>query len=280
MADDIIYPETRDHIVYLYFDIYGIPFYVGEGIPSRPYRHRRLYSHLGNALRKYKALMPLVVLNDGLTDAEAKVIECALIRAIGRRDLGTGPLINRTDGGEGTPGSRRTEEFRKKCSDRMTSPDMREKLQAGLAAMSVEAIEERSQKQRQAKLGKPLAREHAAKIGAAHLGRKRPPEVGAKITAAKLGKKWSEDRKAILRAANRSRDPDVRERIRQGTVAYYEAKGIQMPDPALVTSLYKSGKSINAIADEIGSKPGRVYKVLRASDVQMRPRRVAVESTA
>jgi len=48
---------------------------------------------------------------------EAIEVEMYLISKIGRRDLGTGPLVNMTDGGDGTLGRPHSEESRKKMSE-------------------------------------------------------------------------------------------------------------------------------------------------------------------
>jgi len=145
---------------------------------------------------------------EGLSEDEAFELEKFLISFIGREIHG-GPLVNLTDGGEGSSGLVHTEEnreffrrlhtgnkYRKGC---ITSPESREL-------------------QRQAKLGQTLADEHRKKIGESLKGRQKSPEECAAISAGKLGKKASDETKAILKASNRSRDPEVRERIRQATI--------------------------------------------------------------
>jgi len=90
----------------------GEPFYIGKGNRNRDRRHLRLCIQSGPsyAYRHYKRLRemlatgnkPVIIrLKDGLTDAGACELEMQWIKAIGRIDLGTGPLCNHTDGGEG-----------------------------------------------------------------------------------------------------------------------------------------------------------------------------------
>ncbi len=87
----------------------GTPFYVGKGVNDRVFCHERdainttLRSHKLNAIRAiHKASEQIVYTIEVLaTQEEALARERDLILAHGRYDLGTGPLTNMTDGGEG-----------------------------------------------------------------------------------------------------------------------------------------------------------------------------------
>ena len=83
------------------------PFYVGKGKKNRLNDHKRGRS--GPFMKaKMKSLndkdiIPIVLkINPNISDYESKKNEKYLIKAIGRRDLGLGPLCNLTDGGDGT----------------------------------------------------------------------------------------------------------------------------------------------------------------------------------
>jgi hypothetical protein len=57
------------------------------------------------------------IMIEGLSEEEANRKEVEFILLYGRRDLGTGTLVNMTAGGEGSVGYKHTEEARKKMSD-------------------------------------------------------------------------------------------------------------------------------------------------------------------
>lgn len=83
----------------------GSPCYIGKGDPVRPSSHVR-NSHnraLSNLFKRFLSL-PVVVIQENLTESEAGIIETALIQEIGRLDLARGPLLNLTDGGDGISG--------------------------------------------------------------------------------------------------------------------------------------------------------------------------------
>lgn len=90
----------------------GEPFYIGMGSGSRIDHHeimarRGERTHKANVIRKIWATGDQVgkeIVAHFPSANEAKAAECALIATIGRKDLGAGPLLNRTNGGDGVTG--------------------------------------------------------------------------------------------------------------------------------------------------------------------------------
>ena len=110
--------------VYIYFYLTGIPCYVGKGKGNRWLDHERKRNptniHLRRLILKARREgleLPKIKVSEGLSEKEAFQCERGLIRAIGRRDLGTGPLINLTDGGDGEIGRVVTKETRQKLRE-------------------------------------------------------------------------------------------------------------------------------------------------------------------
>ena len=83
----------------------GEPFYVGKGKGDRQHAHIRRArkgeeSYLCEHIRKlnYHDGIKIVKGSINLSEWDALSLECKLIERIGRLDLGTGPLLNRTPG--------------------------------------------------------------------------------------------------------------------------------------------------------------------------------------
>src|SRR3989304_453517 len=85
------------------------PFYVGKGC------HRRIKmseqsctnthkNNIINKIHKFNLTVSSIKFKEKLTEIEALELEKELIRKIGRNDLMLGPLVNLTDGGDGTSG--------------------------------------------------------------------------------------------------------------------------------------------------------------------------------
>lgn len=89
-----ILPQPKGWFVYCYLRTNSnLPYYVGLG--SRP--DRMTAKHACKVPNDWTRIR---VLRQGLTKAEAQHWEIFYIQRFGRRDLGTGCLVNRKDGGE------------------------------------------------------------------------------------------------------------------------------------------------------------------------------------
>lgn len=111
-----------NYYVYIYLDplheteteILGVvyqntPLYVGKGKDNRCFDHLKKTNNkiFENKISKWKKnnTDPIVIkIVENIPEGEAWLIETQLIKQIGRRDLGLGPLLNLTDGGEGPAG--------------------------------------------------------------------------------------------------------------------------------------------------------------------------------
>jgi len=112
------------HHVYIYYDPTRghSPFYVGKGKTlGVVYRHLNGKTHsktISGRIQKIRkaGLEPkvgVIIVDD---DEIARLIECELISLFGRANIGNGPLLNLTDGGDGESGRIVSEEVRQKIS--------------------------------------------------------------------------------------------------------------------------------------------------------------------
>lgn len=91
-------------------------FYIGIGVKAtRPYSYHNRNRHWKNVVNKHGHTVE--ILCDDLTWEQACEAEIFFISFYGRKDLGKGPLLNLTDGGDGTTGHVQSEEaIRKRVS--------------------------------------------------------------------------------------------------------------------------------------------------------------------
>ena len=168
------------------------PYYIGKGKDRRAY-----LKHVG--VTRPRDFSKIVILEKNLSEIGALALERFYIRWYGRKDLGTGILHNRTDGGEGVSGYTNPPDRRAAISKRNagTGNGMYGKLH------TVEAREKISK----GRMGTKLSDEHKKAVGDAHRGKKLTEEHKSKCSAKlsgtnnpNYGKKISDEQKAKFRA--------------------------------------------------------------------------------
>lgn len=84
--------------LYAYLREDGTPYYIGKGQKKRAWKHFR------NEIYPPKDKSKILILESNLSEIGALALERRYINWYGRKDLGTGILRNKTDGGEGSSG--------------------------------------------------------------------------------------------------------------------------------------------------------------------------------
>jgi hypothetical protein len=102
------------YYTYAYLREDGTPYYIGKGKGDRAYRKD------GKPCAIPKDKSKIIQLKKNLTEEEAFNHEIYMIAVFGRKDLGTGILLNKSDGGEGRSGYIPTEELKINQSKRMS----------------------------------------------------------------------------------------------------------------------------------------------------------------
>lgn len=98
--------QLRVFYTYAYLRVDGTPYYIGKGKGQRAYVRNK------GDIKPPKDRNRILILKKGLTDEEALRHEVYMIFILGRKDLGTGVLRNKTDGGDGPAGAVRSRQFK------------------------------------------------------------------------------------------------------------------------------------------------------------------------
>ena len=183
-------------------------FYVGIGKKHRPYaiKHRnRLWQNVVNKNGYF-----VTIVESNLTRQEAIVREKYYIKLVGRHDLGTGMLVNMTDGGDGSEGFTHSVDSKIKMShagkNRKFSETHIRNLCVARQKRKMKPHTEESKKKTSDTLKRIGHRPKNIPCGW-NKGLKWSPEIREKISRARLGQKMSPERKlkAIETLRNNSR---------------------------------------------------------------------------
>ncbi|QPX48278.1 hypothetical protein PQC13_gp313 [Synechococcus phage S-SRM01] len=154
------------------------PYYIGKGKSYRAYRKNK-------NVHPPKDKSRIIFLKQNLTEEEAFKHEKYMIAVFGRKDLGTGILHNRTDGGEGTSGN-------------VLSQDTKDKIGNYWRGKKRPGHGEKIRKSQLGTKRNPLSDEHKSKLRGRISPQKGKPlsdETKQKISQSKKGKPWTEARK-------------------------------------------------------------------------------------
>lgn len=174
----------------------GEIFYIGIGTIKRAHSKHGRTKWWHNIADKYGYKIEIIYEN--LLWWEACELEKFCIKEIGRLNIGTGTLINLTEGGEGTQGYSHSTETREKISKnhariwkgKKMPDEMREKFSK--SHIGIQAGEKHPL------FGKHHNNETKKKIGDAHRGMRHSEETIKKMSEVKKGKiKTKEHRKAL-----------------------------------------------------------------------------------
>jgi len=98
------------YYTYAYLREDRTPYYVGKG------KGRRVYTKGKVEIKPPKDKTRIIFLKQNLTEEEAFKHEIYMIAVFGRKDIGTGILRNKTNGGDGISGFRHSEKSKNKMS--------------------------------------------------------------------------------------------------------------------------------------------------------------------
>lgn len=163
------------------------PYYIGKG------KGRRIFSKKDRVVNLPKDKSRIIFLKQHLTEEEAFKHEIYMISIFGRKDLGTGILHNRTDGGEGTSGHIVTNEVREKLKKLNTGRKHSDESKRKISEASKSRFnEEISNQLRESWIGKHHSEESKRKISEKNKGYKHSEEAKKKISEKNIRKKERE----------------------------------------------------------------------------------------
>ena len=199
------------YYTYAYLREDKTPYYIGKGKGNRAHKRSK------TDIKPPKDKSRILILKNNLTEEEAFRHEVYMIAVFGRKDLGTGILYNKTDGGDGISGFVRNDEWKRKQSEvrkgknhpnygKTLSEEHKEKISQSnkgktcseehkkkISEAKKNISEETRKKMSEAKIGKTPSEETRRKLSKAGKNRIHSEETKKKLSELKIGKKWWND---------------------------------------------------------------------------------------
>lgn len=195
----------------------GTPYYVGKG------KNRRAWGVHKNNIRP-KDASKIILVEQNLTELQAFILERYYIRWFGRKDIGTGILLNRTNGGDGACGYVNP----KPCSEE-TKRKISESNKGKKKSTEAKLKMSRAAKKREVNpfAGKRHTKESKEKQSKIKKGKKRTEESRLKQSLTTKGHKTSDTtkEKISVKAKNRALDGSHNFLPLKGTVPCINKKG-------------------------------------------------------
>ena len=156
-----------EYYTYAYLREDGTPYYIGKGNGNRAFKRTK------KCIKPPKDKSRIILLKQNLTEEEAFKHEIYIIAVFGRKDLGTGILHNRTDGGEGSSGATRSLELRNKISKSLKGRIVSEETKRKLSQIGKGKVisEETKRKMSQSRKNRVVTEETRKKLSLSHKGR-------------------------------------------------------------------------------------------------------------
>lgn len=234
------------YYTYAYLRKDGTPYYIGKG------QKNRIYVNSGKPCGKPKDKSRIIFLKQNLTEEEAFKHEKYMIAIFGRKDLGTGILHNRTDGGDGCSGLIHSKETKKKISEIHKGKTLSEETKKKIGISS----KNRNKGKNNPMYGKSPSKETRIKISEALKGekhffykksiseetRKKLSEANSGKNHPRYGKSVSEETRMKISEANKGENNAAYGK-KWWNNGYKNKRSIECPGEGWIAGLKKSKKS-------------------------------------
>lgn len=215
-----------DRYVYAIEEKHGRMIYVGVGKGNRWAHHlsqarRGITGKCNPAKGQYLIHclaagieLEIYKIAENLSIDEACKLEIEIIDLLGRRDLGTGPLLNGCGGGNGVknPAPSTRAKLSESARKQNLSPEFRAlRMEASRLPEARAKVSAASRK----RMSSPEARAKASALGRSNVGRPASPEARANMSAFQRGRKHSPDHVAKVAEAQRGKtvSPETRAKL-------------------------------------------------------------------